>query len=183
MSTFSLWLLCIIGIFVASWGFGWGYGYWRYKRAVELHACTDCPPSDDAIESAKTISSFLSKRAWVCHLTACTDKNILGFSNEDARNYLSNYYSWVAPIRIAHALGCEILVRQVTDEPEDIERKVDTEVRSKMRKEWYAAYKKRDAYMGVGSWYDLREGNPIKSIEDFYEEGGALDTLRKAGKI
>lgn len=181
MGTFSFLMFAVFGITAAYLGFNAGYKRWRKRRAIELHACTCCPPADDASESASRIHLFLSNRLYKCDLMDCTREEVLGFSYQNEKDYISNGGSWTELIRLAHALGCEVVVRKVTDEPLDIERSVDSEVRKRMREEWRRAQDKYYDYNA--SWRYRRHDEKRKTLEDFYEEGGVMDTLHKAGKI
>lgn len=168
------WGVCVALIALGSYGLGYLFGKRRYNEDVERGTETECATSDDAYESARNIRKFLFKRAWVCDTDKCSKENVRGISNEEKFRALLGG-GWVVPVRIAHALGCELIVRQVTGTPAPAGEE-DNEVRSRMRREWYAGYKPRP---GVASEND---GRP-KPINDFYEKDGVMDTLRRAGKI
>ena len=178
VEAFQFWLFWM-GIALAAFGgFGFGYGRWRYKKAAELHACTKVPPENDARESAKKIGSFLRKRSWVCDMRHCSNGSVAGYNTFLAESIFDGHEQTVMQfIRLCHALGCEVVVRQVNSECADIEADTDAEVRSRMRKEWYAAYKRYDGYIGSVSYhYDFKRGE-TKPFWKFYPEDGLLEKL------
>ena len=128
-----------------SFGFAmWVYGHWKYKGALLNHACTKVPPSDDARKAAKNIGSFLCKRTWThggmeSLWADATDR--YGFQSGFVANVVfGNNRDIIEFIRLCHACGCEVVVREV--DTKDIEEYPDTlkEVKTDMREDWYARH-------------------------------------------
>lgn len=73
-----------------------------------MNAPTACPPLDNALKSAKEIGMFLFKRSGY-------NLNILpeDYNREDIRKiYWGEGYQVITFIRLCHALGCDVLIRQ-----------------------------------------------------------------------
>ena len=178
MSTLEYLFLFTVVASVAACVFANVYGRWRYKGALLNKGCTEVPPMDDAIKSAEEIGSFLSKRAWACGCSWCKNKKITGYDDAYASDLFWGKNNEVARfIRMCHALGCEVIVRERREDCGDIEESVTDEareVRTKMRKEWYAAWEKS---------HRVTHYINTSYVENFYEPGGILDTLKKAGKL
>ena len=137
---FGIMLLVIVGC--VAWGLA--YGYYQYKGALLNHACTKVPPSDDARESARSIGGFLSKRTWT-HAgmkTLWSDATErYGFQEGFVGDIVFGQNQDVVEfIRLCHACGCEVVVREV--DTRDIEENPDIlkEEKSKMREDWYARH-------------------------------------------
>lgn len=94
---------------------------YEHRISVLLNKPTSCPPLDDALKSAKAIGKFLYFRA-NCNTQILIDKVGPGeYSRVDVFDiYRGKNYQVVTFIRLCHALGCEVVVRQVGTE--DIER-------------------------------------------------------------
>lgn len=128
-----------------SFGFAaWVYGRWKYKGALLNHACTKVPPSDDARKSAKDIGSFLCRRTWTHggmeSLWGDADGRYgfhAGFVSDVVFGHNRDVIEF---IRLCHACGCEVVVREV--DTKDIEEEPDTlkEVKTSMRGDWYAGH-------------------------------------------
>ena len=99
----------------------------RYRK-YNVHRALNLPKnppiySDDAIRSAKAIGQFLSERAKVCglyFLSADKDTGVSWQALWDMRG--GKDYHIINFIRMAHYLGCEVIVRQTgtkdTEDPE-----------------------------------------------------------------
>lgn len=137
---FGVMLLIIVGCIV--WGLA--YGYFQYKGALLNHACTKVPPSDDARKSAKSIGGFLCKRTWTHGgmQTLWNDATELyGFQSGFVSGIVFGKNRDVIEfIRLCHACGCEVVVREV--DTKDIEEDPETlkEVKTQMRDDWYARH-------------------------------------------
>lgn len=99
----------------------------RYRK-YNVHRALNLPKnppiySDDAIRSAKAIGQFLSERAKVCglyFLSADKDTGVSWQALWDMRG--GKDYHIINFIRMAHYLGCEVIVRQTgTKDTEDSE--------------------------------------------------------------
>lgn len=95
--------------------------YYEHRISVLLKVPVSCPPLDDALKSARAIGHFLLIRA-NGNSKILIDKVGYGeYSRTDVFNiYWGENYQVVTFIRLCHALGCEVVVRQVGTE--DIER-------------------------------------------------------------
>ena len=163
ISFFALWLICVIvsGGLTAICAIM--YFRRKYKMAIIDHASgTEVPPSNDSAKSLKDIGEFLTRRQWAYSL--CESSAYLIKYSEPLRRF----------IRLAHALGCEVIVRQVDDNRPDGDD--DKEQRTTMRKEWYAVDKKKEKPI---PWDMSKE----REMEELYKQDGIIDTLRKAGKL
>ena len=104
-------ILILVGVIV----------YYEHRISVLLNMPASCPPLGDGLESAKAIGRFLFRRA-NGNSQILIDKVGYGeYSRTDVFNiYWGENYQVVTFIRLCHALGCEVVVRQMGTE--DIER-------------------------------------------------------------
>ena len=137
---FGVMLLIIVGC--VAWGLA--YGYFQYKGALLNHACTKVPPSDDARKSAKDIGGFLCRRTW----THGGMETLWGNAPEQY-GFQSGFVSGVVFgqqqeviefIRLCHACGCEVVVREVSTEDIEADPNTLNEVKTTMRDDWYARH-------------------------------------------
>lgn len=99
----------------------------RYRK-YNVHRALNLPKnppiySDDAIRSAKAIGQFLSERAKVCGLYFLSVDKDIGVSWQALWDMSGGKdYHIINFIRMAHYLGCEVIVRQTgtkdTEDPE-----------------------------------------------------------------
>lgn len=99
--------------------------YYNHRIAKILNAPLECPPLDDALKSAKEIGCFLSKRANFNTEILITKVDNKIYRREDVSDiYWGENYQVATFIRLCHALGCEVVVRQRGEE--DIEHIEDS---------------------------------------------------------
>lgn len=104
-------ILILVGVIVC----------YEHRISVLLNMPASCPPLDDGLESAKAIGRFLSKRANGNLQILIGEAGCEEYSRSDVFNiYWGENYQVATFIRLCHALGCEVVVRQVGTE--DIER-------------------------------------------------------------
>lgn len=88
-------------------------GYYDCRISKIMNAPLTCPPLDDALKSAKAIGRFLSKRANGNTEILVTKVGPGDYRREDVSSiYWGKNYQVATFIRLCHALGCEVLVRQ-----------------------------------------------------------------------
>lgn len=111
------WTVCLLllaGVLVVK------YRKYNVQRALQMPKNPPHYP-DSAIKSARKIGDFLFERAQAAgvHFIASTDKT--GISVTNLRNLSDGKdYGVINLIRMAHYLGCEIVVRQTgTQDTED----------------------------------------------------------------
>lgn len=84
--------------------------YYEHRITKLLNAPTSCPPLDDALKSAKEIGFFLANRANWNYNILITNGN---YQSQDISNiYFGENYQVVTFIRLCHALGCEVIIKQ-----------------------------------------------------------------------
>ena len=85
--------------------------WFKSKKARELNICSYCPPEEDSQDSENYINNFFKQIA---------DERGIDLNNIKEWMYAKNSKTF---IRVLHALGCEMVIRQVSIE--DIEEKTD----------------------------------------------------------
>ena len=171
-------MFSVIGVMVAVCYYV--CSYYQHKAAILYHACTKSHPMDDAIKSATAIGYFLGARRQPVMIMFCYDELILGYDIKMAEDVFKGKEGVLIHfIHILHSLGCELVVRTVNDDSSDIEEGAPSKLRTLMRQEFAKAQKEKFDYTGCHSGHF----GPYKSVPDFFEPGGILDTLYKAGKL
>lgn len=88
-------------------------GYYNHRISKLLNAPLECPPLDDALKSAREIGRFLSKRANYNTEILITKVDNKNYRREDVSDiYWGKNYQVATFIRLCHAVGCEVIVRQ-----------------------------------------------------------------------
>lgn len=117
---------------VAVFSLGNFLGKHLYKR--RRHAAKQCLPNHSAIQSSIEIGKFLGQRRGAF----IDGPRLNGFS---AKMQKSNFYSGRHPalihfIRVCHLHGCEVEIRQVTEERTSV-HETDNELVTFMRPKFY----------------------------------------------
>lgn len=106
MDTFDLIIFSVFAPFVIYYAYRLGFGSFQATAAEKMKASTICPPPDDAIESAREIERFLHGIA----------REIgADLSADCIRNRLKDGMDTEELVRMCHALGCELVIRKVSD--------------------------------------------------------------------
>ena len=85
-----------------------GFGLYQVFYAKKIHACTTCPPPDDAIESSREVMCFFYNR--------CREMK-LDMSEQELKRALINAEKKLEDFcRLCHALGCEVVFQKVSNE-------------------------------------------------------------------
>lgn len=133
MSLFDYIIICSLGPFAVLFAFRFGKSIFQFPRAKKWHACTICPPPDDAIKSAEIIKSFLMKR--------CVELNV-----DIQKSYVDemiNYGDCSQFIQLCHALGCELVIRKVCDKDIEIDPAEPKAVYGKLKRDYVRLLKER----------------------------------------
>lgn len=114
MNYFLLYLLFFIILFLFC-------GYYQHRLYKVMNAPTVCPPLDNALKSASAIGRFLNDRFMTLGGRICVPKGETGIPEHRLRNIMRGEEMAIAEfIRLCHAVGCEVVVRQIgTDDLED----------------------------------------------------------------
>lgn len=120
-------LVIISLIFLAFMCIGAGYGctanIMAYKRQKQMRMPTTIPAADDAMKSARNIGFFLwrySRKAGTHDGTETASfKNASKLGDYDV--ILGKSHDMIAFIRMCHTLGCEVVIRKVAQNNQDIE--------------------------------------------------------------
>lgn len=106
MDTFDLIIFSVFAPFVIYYAYRLGFGSFQATAAEKMRASTICPPPDDAIESSREIERFLHGIA----------REIgADLSADCIRNRLKDGMDTEELVRMCHALGCELVIRKVSD--------------------------------------------------------------------
>lgn len=115
------------------------WGHYHVKAARAMGACAELPPSDDARKAARGMKGLILRRMHKLGFPAMWEigqkrkgYTMLDTFDPDYERVLTDF------VRMAHAVGCEVMLRARSEE--DIEndpRGTDLYI-SKQREEWYA---------------------------------------------
>lgn len=96
-------------------------GYYRRKICRIMNAPIVCPPLDNALKSASDIGRFLNERCVAIGGQTYTPKGEVAIEEHKLKKIFMGEEIAIAEfIRLCHAVGCEVIVRQVgTDDIED----------------------------------------------------------------
>lgn len=118
-------------VVAAAYAVGNLCGMWLYRS--RCHASKHCDVSHSAVEQCRKIGQFLRQRRWVCfdgeHFD--TDDTIRKHSFYKGRHAVLIQF-----IRVCHLYGCEVEIRQVTEERTSV-HKTDDELITFMRPKFY----------------------------------------------
>lgn len=121
--------LCYVALLIAAYFVGRIRSERFYKRRI--NADKVCPISHNAIKSAEMIGKFLKQRKGL------SDNS---FKREDVGRMYNVYYNQcpalVHFIRVCHLYGCEVEIRQVTEDRTKV-HKTDDELITFMRPKFY----------------------------------------------
>lgn len=106
MDTFDLIIFSVFAPFVICYAYRLGFGSFQATAAEKMKASTICPPPDDAIESSREIERFLYSIA---------NETGANLSAGCIRNRLKDGMDTKELVRMCHALGCELVIRKVSD--------------------------------------------------------------------
>lgn len=106
---------CILAIFIGNPLMLFAYfitsALYQDWKARKLNICSHCPPSEDSYRSENRVNCFFEKLA------------------EEKGINIDSFHEWKYAkdsarfIRVVHALGCEMVIRKVSDE--DIEEELE----------------------------------------------------------
>lgn len=117
-------IIIVLAAYVGGYIVSFLYGEWRYRKAC-CQDLSECPPHSNTKEYAKRIGRFFAVRSWICNsqrlqepnpsIRKHTDKFKLsqGFATGV---YKGNAFTLITFIRLCHALGCTVYVRQTNFE-------------------------------------------------------------------
>lgn len=140
----TLYLACVVSFFITFVALGILLGIMEsnryYRKFVQAGMPTHVPPCCDAKKSAGQIGQFLLLRAKPAgRIFMSATVNYQGIENKVCSSvFEGECFDVVYLIRMCHAVGCELEVREVTLCDQDVvDDSVDAqEVISRMRDEW-----------------------------------------------
>ena len=114
------------------------YGRYRLKMALEFKACKEIPPTDDAEMSLKKMMSFICFRMKELDFPAIHNDGVHPFTMLDTFGDVSKSPEIVTLINMAHAVGCEVVLRPRKEGREGGGESEGDSFVTSMREEWYA---------------------------------------------
>lgn len=122
-------LLCFVAIVITAYFIGRIRSELFYKRRI--HADKSCPANHNAIKSAIQIGKFLKQRNGLSDLS-------FGVREIDSKIqvFKGKHPALVHFIRVCHLYGCEVEIRQVTEDRTKV-HKTDDKLITFMRPKFY----------------------------------------------
>lgn len=104
-------IICIFLLLIAV--FIWQYRKFNKQKALNLPK--EAPRyNDDSIKSAKAIGHFLKERSSLAGVTFKPELTNVNFE-KSLEIYSGSAVGVIALCRVAHRLGCEVVVREITE--------------------------------------------------------------------